>query len=56
MARNFENYDFILIYPNEVEENPEMMFTDDFEKSLIDEGLNKLSNKARSLTGIFRKK
>ncbi len=56
MAKNFENFDFILIYPNELEESPELMFTDDFEKSLIDEGLNQLSQKARSLTGIFRKK
>ena len=56
MAKNFENYDFILIYPNENEENPEMMFTDDFDKSFIEEGLNQLSNKAKSLTGVFRKK
>ena len=56
MARNFENFDFILIYPNEVEENMEMMFTDDFDKGLIDEGLNQLSKRARSLTDIFRKK
>ena len=32
------------------------LVSDDFEKSLIDEGLNQLSQKARSLTGIFRKK
>ena len=56
MARNFENYDFILIYPNENEENPEMMFTDDFDKGLIYEGLNQLSQKAKSLTDVFRKK
>ena len=56
MARNFENFDFILIYPNENEENPEMMFTDDFDKSLIEEGLNQLSKTARSLTEVFRKK
>jgi Kef-type K+ transport system membrane component KefB len=56
MAKNFENYDFILIYPNESEDNPEMMFTDDFDKSLLEEGLNQLSQKAKSLTGVFRKK
>jgi len=56
MARNFENYDFILIYPNENQENPEMMFTDDFDKSLIEEGLSQLSKKARSFTDVFRKK
>ncbi len=55
MAKNFENYDFILIYPNEVVENPELMFTDDFDKSLIEEGLNQLSKKAKTLTGAFRK-
>jgi len=56
MAKNFENYDFILIYPNENVENPEMMFTDDFDKSLIEEGLNQLSKKARSWSDVFRKK
>jgi Kef-type K+ transport system membrane component KefB len=56
MAKNFENYDFILIYPNESEENPEMMFTEDFDKSLIEERLNQLSQKAKSLTDVFRKK
>jgi len=56
MAKNFENYDFILIYPNEAEDHPEMMFTDDFDKSLIEEGINQLSKKAKSLTGVFRKK
>ena len=56
MSRNFENYDFILIYPNENEENPEMMFTDDFDKSFIEEGLNHLSRKAKFWTNIFRKK
>jgi len=56
MAINFENYDFILIYPNENEENPEMMFTDDFDKSLIEEGLNHLSKKAKSLKDVFRRK
>jgi Kef-type K+ transport system membrane component KefB len=56
MAKNFENNDFILVYPNENEENPELMFTDDFDKSLIEEGLNQLSKKAKSLTGVFRKK
>ena len=56
MAKNFENYDFILIYPNESEDHAELMFTDDFDKSLIEEGLNQLSQKARSLTDVFRKK
>jgi len=56
MAKNFENNDFILVYPNENEENPELMFTDDFDKSLIEEGLNQLSKKAKSLTEVFRKK
>ena len=56
MAKNFENYDFILIYPNENDVNPGMMFTDDFDKSFIESGLNQLSHKAKSLTEVFRKK
>ena len=56
MAKNFENYDFILIYPNENDVNPGMMFTDDFDKSFIESGLNQLSHKDKSLTEVFRKK
>ncbi len=56
MAKNFENYNFILIYPNELEDTQEMMFSNDFDNNLIDEGLNQLSQKAKSLKGVFRKK
>ena len=56
MAKNFENHDFILIYPNESEDNPELMFTDDFDKNLLEEGLNQLSQKTKSLSEVFRKK
>ena len=56
MAKNFENYNFILIYPNEAENYPEMMFTDNFENSLIDEGINQLSQKAKSLKDILLRK
>ena len=56
MAKNFENFNFILIYPNASEEHPEMMFTNDFDKTLIEEGINKLSHKAKVITEVFRKK
>ena len=56
MSKNFENFDFILIYPNEGLDNPEMMFTNDFDKSLIEEGINHLSHKARSWKDIFKRK
>ncbi len=56
MAKNFENYDFILVYPNEVEDTQERMFSNDFDNNLIDEGLNHLTQKAKSLTEVFRKK
>lgn len=56
MAKNFEDYDFILIYPNENDEIPELMFTDDFDKSLIEKGLHQLSKKAWPFRRFFRKK
>jgi hypothetical protein len=55
MSKNFENYSFILIYPSEADDSSDMMFSNDFSKSLIDEGLNQLSQKAKSLTEVFRK-
>ena len=56
MAKNFENHNFILIYPNDLDDNQEMMFSDDFDNNLIDEGLNQLSKRAKNFTGAFRKK
>ena len=56
MAKNFENHNFILIYPNDLDDNQEMMFSEDFDNNLIDEGLNQLSKRAKNLTGVFRKK
>ncbi|MEI6138825.1 MAG: cation:proton antiporter [Mariniphaga sp.] len=56
MSKNFENFDFILIYPNEGVDHPEMMFTNDFDKSLIEEGFNHLSHKARSWKDLFKRK
>jgi hypothetical protein len=56
MSKSFEHYSFILVYPSEADDSSEMMFSNDFSKSLIDEGISQLSQKAKSITEIFRKK
>ncbi len=55
MSKNFENNSFILIYPSEADDSSEMMFSNDFSKSLIDEGLNQLSQKAKSISDVFKR-
>ena len=56
MSKDFENHNFILIYPCEADNNAEMMFSNDFSGSIIDEGLNKLSQKMRSISEVFKNK
>lgn len=56
MARQFENYNFILVYPSVAETNTDMMFSNDFDHGLIEKGFDQISQKAKSFTGIFQKK
>ena len=56
MSKNFENHNFILVYPSVTNTNLELMFANDFDASLIEKGISQLTEKARSLKGIFKKK
>jgi hypothetical protein len=56
MSKSFENHNFILVYPSVTDTNPELMFANDFDASLIEKGINQITEKARSLKSIFRKK
>ena len=55
MSKNFENYNFILVYPSVVTASDESTFSNDFDSSLVEEGLRKITKKAKSLTGVFKK-
>jgi Kef-type K+ transport system membrane component KefB len=56
MSKNFESYNFILVYPSVMDTNQELMFANEFDIGLIEKGFIKISKKARSLRGIFQKK
>lgn len=56
MSKNFENYNFILIYPSVSVTNTELMFANDFDSRLIEEGISQITKKAKSLTEVFQKK
>jgi hypothetical protein len=52
MAKHFENYNFILVYPSVAETNTDMMFSNEIDHEYIEKGFRK----AKSLSGIFQKK
>jgi hypothetical protein len=56
MSKQFENYNFVLIYPSVAETNTDMMFSNDFDHVLIGKGIDQLSKKAKSLGGMFQKR
>lgn len=56
MSRNFENYNFILVYPSVTDTNPDLMFANDLDSGLIEEGINKTTNKTKPLAEVFQKK
>jgi len=57
MSKNFVDHNFILIYPSVTDQmNPELMFANDFDSSLIEKGISHITKKAKSLTEVFQKK
>ncbi len=56
MSKQFDNYNFILIYPSVAETNTDMMFSNDFDPGLIEKGIDQISKSAKSITEIFQKK
>lgn len=49
MSKQFENYNFILVYPSVAVTNTDMMFSNDFDPGLIEKGI-------KSISEIFQKK
>jgi hypothetical protein len=49
MSKQFENYNFILLYPSVTVTNTDMMFSNDFDPGLIEKGL-------KSISEIFQRK
>ncbi len=56
MSKNFENHNFILIYPAIADANSDLVNDDNFDSTLIHNGFKGITQKAGSLTKFFRKK
>jgi Kef-type K+ transport system membrane component KefB len=56
MSKNFDNYNFILVYPSVMDTNQELMFANDFDPGLIEKGFNQITKRAKSIRSIFMPK
>jgi Kef-type K+ transport system membrane component KefB len=56
MSKNFENHNFILVYPAIADTNSDLVLDENFDSTAIDKGLKDISQKAGSLTNFLRKK
>jgi hypothetical protein len=55
MSKNFENHSFILIYASSANDTSELMFSNDFDNTLIEGGLNLMKRRSKWFSGIFGK-
>ncbi len=56
MSKHFENHNFILVYPPIADIYSNLVYDNNFDSGFIKKGLNRISLKSKSFTGIFKKK
>lgn len=54
MARHFERFSFILIYTSSADDTTELMFSHDFDNTLIEKGMRLVKNRAKWFTHLFK--
>jgi hypothetical protein len=53
MAKNFENYSFILVYTSSADDTTELMFSHDFDNTIIEKGMKLIHQRAKWITKLF---
>ena len=54
MARHFENFSFILVYTSSADDTTELMFSHDFDNTIIEKGMKLVKNPARWFGKLFK--
>jgi len=55
MAKYFENYSFILVYTSSADDTTELMFSHDFDNTIIEKGMKLINQRAKWITKLFGK-
>ncbi|MCE1197485.1 MAG: cation:proton antiporter [Marinilabiliales bacterium] len=56
MARNFEQFSFVLVYAPTADDTSDMMFAHDFDNTIIDQGVNLIRRRKKILSTLFRRR
>ena len=54
MAKNFEHFSFILIYTTAADDSTELMFSHDFDNTIIEKGMTLVKGRARWFSRLFK--
>jgi len=55
MAKHFENYSFIFVYTSSADDTTELMFSHDFDNTIIEKGMKLINQRAKWITKLFGK-
>jgi hypothetical protein len=55
VAKHFEHLSFILVYTSSADDTTELMFSHDFDNTIIEQGMSLLKNPSRWLGGLFNR-
>ncbi len=54
MAKNFEHFSFILIYTSTADDSTELMFSHDFDNTIIEKGMTLVKGRAKWFSRLFK--
>ena len=55
MAKHFDTYSFILVYTSSADDTTELMFSHDFDNTIIEKGMNIYNRRRKILSGFFKR-
>ncbi len=55
MAKNFDIYSFILVYTSTADDTTELMFSHDFDNTIIEKGMNIFHRRRKLFRGLFKR-
>ncbi len=54
MSKHFESFSFILVYTSTADDTSEMMFSHDFDNTIIEKGMTLIKKRSKWFSGLFR--
>ncbi len=55
MAKHFEHFSFILVYTSSADDTSELMFSHDFDNTIIEQGMSLFRHRAKWFGGLFKR-